>query len=202
MRKIKFLIWLLIVTLILASCSSSDKVVSNGFIQKRKYNKGYFVDLKGKVNKADELSYSELSNNIAEKIDNSKSEQKEGSNTEQTNPTTLIASNDIRNNEDNNQSFRSTPSSKKSKEIFNEPLLTNRVEQITKRLGRKLDRNSSLQNFKASDDKDLINLLLIAVLIALIIVVFSIIDGWLGGLLSLILFIFIILLLLRYFGLI
>lgn len=55
---------------------------------------------------------------------------------------------------------------------------------------------------KEIKEKSVGELLLLAVLIALIIIVFSILDGFLKGLLSTILFIFLVLLLLRYFGII
>ena len=43
--KTKILFLLMIVSIIFSSCSNSNKVVSSGFIQKRKYTKGYHLDL-------------------------------------------------------------------------------------------------------------------------------------------------------------
>ena len=41
----------ILMLLAVVSCSTSNDVVSNGFIQKRKYRKGYFIN-KGKTNVA------------------------------------------------------------------------------------------------------------------------------------------------------
>lgn len=38
-----------LLTAILASCSTSNEVVSNGFFQKRKYNKGWYANKSTKV---------------------------------------------------------------------------------------------------------------------------------------------------------
>jgi hypothetical protein len=47
MRNLLF--FLAVSVLVLPSCSTSDQVVGNGFFQKRKYNKGFHVNLKRKV---------------------------------------------------------------------------------------------------------------------------------------------------------
>lgn len=42
----KSIVGLAIISMFLVSCAHSDKVVSNNLIQKRKYNKGFFIDFK------------------------------------------------------------------------------------------------------------------------------------------------------------
>ncbi|PCI97352.1 MAG: hypothetical protein COB15_07885 [Flavobacteriales bacterium] len=48
MQGLKRVLGLLMILSILASCSKSDKVISGNLLQKRKYNKGFFVDRKSK----------------------------------------------------------------------------------------------------------------------------------------------------------
>lgn len=48
---------LFVAAMLLVSCAQSDQVVSNNFIQKRKYNKGFFVS---KVSKSDNLAESKV----------------------------------------------------------------------------------------------------------------------------------------------
>jgi uncharacterized membrane protein YqaE (UPF0057 family) len=45
---------------VLFSCSTSNEVVSNGFLQKRKYNKGWYSNNSSKVNSSKELNAKEI----------------------------------------------------------------------------------------------------------------------------------------------
>jgi uncharacterized membrane protein YqaE (UPF0057 family) len=62
MKKIKLGLYTLVAGLVLTSCATSNDVVSNKKIQKRKYNKGFFVD-KNKTSfaKADKVSKAVIS---------------------------------------------------------------------------------------------------------------------------------------------
>ena len=51
--KCKSLLGLFVATMLIVSCASSDQVVSNKLIQKRKYTKGFFVN---KVSKSEKLA--------------------------------------------------------------------------------------------------------------------------------------------------
>ena len=42
--KLRFWLVIIFICLIISSCNTSNKVVSSGFIQKRKYNKGYHIE--------------------------------------------------------------------------------------------------------------------------------------------------------------
>lgn len=55
MKKLKLLSGIIVASIILVSCSTSDKVVSNNLIQKRKYNKGFYLSTKGNVKKTETL---------------------------------------------------------------------------------------------------------------------------------------------------
>lgn len=48
MKTLKQIIGLFTITAVIGSCSITNKVVTNEFIQKRKYNKGYYVSHKSK----------------------------------------------------------------------------------------------------------------------------------------------------------
>lgn len=65
MKRTKKLIGLLIASIFFASCSTTDNVVSKYFIQKRKYNKGYYLSLKDK--KQSEIDISDKSNKTLQK---------------------------------------------------------------------------------------------------------------------------------------
>ncbi|MCI5057547.1 MAG: hypothetical protein MRY83_15645, partial [Flavobacteriales bacterium] len=51
MKKITYYLSLILAIAIFSGCGTSDEVVNNGFIQKRKYNKGYHVEGFAKKNK-------------------------------------------------------------------------------------------------------------------------------------------------------
>jgi len=61
MKLIKSILGVAVIAAILVSCSTSDKVVSGKFIQKRKYNKGLHVNLKGKMKKPDAVTLAKTS---------------------------------------------------------------------------------------------------------------------------------------------
>ena len=61
MKLIKSILGVAVIAAILVSCSTSDKVVSGKFIQKRKYNKGLHVNLKGKMKKPDSVTLAKTS---------------------------------------------------------------------------------------------------------------------------------------------
>jgi len=63
MKQIKTFIGLLIVVYVFASCSTSDKVVTGNFIQKRKYNKGFYVSTKGKKDKTKDAYNKQFADN-------------------------------------------------------------------------------------------------------------------------------------------
>lgn len=67
MKKIYNLLGLLMVVLILGSCATSESVVTNKQIQKRKYNKGFYAHkVKGKkVEKADRVIISDINETLA-----------------------------------------------------------------------------------------------------------------------------------------
>ncbi len=69
MKNIKFLAVILSVA-ILASCGTSHDVVDGGLFQKRKYNKGYHVSKKSKVNTSTtKVNEDEIASNPIEKVD-------------------------------------------------------------------------------------------------------------------------------------
>lgn len=98
MKTIKLFIGLLVVAALFASCATSDKVVTGNFIQKRKYNKGFYVSAKGKKEK--EMKFKNtgivITNEVAknETISNFSYKSKKESISDNTFENTLIASTD------------------------------------------------------------------------------------------------------------
>lgn len=88
----------LIVSLILTSCAQSDQVVSNNLIQKRKYNKGYFISAnKNKKEKAAIVSNEALADadeKNTSKQPSSTSEQKSSNETTANNTTVTASANE------------------------------------------------------------------------------------------------------------
>jgi len=94
MKQIKTFIGLLIVVFILASCSTSDKVVTGNFIQKRKYNKGFYVTTKGRKDKtkgAYKKQLAEKSENLTKSQNNPKAIQNNNNDFVELNDNSLIA---------------------------------------------------------------------------------------------------------------
>lgn len=59
----KHFIGLLIAAIFLSSCSTSTDVVSNDYIQKRKYKKGYYVEKRNQTSKTEVVDIQEITDN-------------------------------------------------------------------------------------------------------------------------------------------
>lgn len=81
MKRLNIIYLLLTMTIVLGSCGSSNNVVSNKLISKRKYSKGFHINKKGDYQKSNE---DVAKNENAKKIDRKKfSERTKSSNLEQ-----------------------------------------------------------------------------------------------------------------------
>ncbi len=60
MKQLNKLTALLLTGIILASCSTSNNVVNNHLISKRKYNKGFFINKKGNFNNSSDSEVAEV----------------------------------------------------------------------------------------------------------------------------------------------
>lgn len=81
MKKLNVIYLFLAMTIVLGSCGSSNNVVSNKLISKRKYNKGFYINKKGNYQKSNE---DVAKNENAEKTDRKKfSERTKSSSTQQ-----------------------------------------------------------------------------------------------------------------------
>lgn len=97
MKKIKSFIGLLLVVMLFASCSTSDKVVTGNYIQKRKYNKGFYVSTNGKKDKTKEAYNKQLADkpeNLTKLQNKYKDIQNNDNNFVELNDNSLIASTD------------------------------------------------------------------------------------------------------------
>jgi len=72
MKNLNILSIFLIFSILFSSCVTSDKVISDNFVQKRKYNKGYFVNSTSKINKVEKTSKSEIYTAEASKLNQPK----------------------------------------------------------------------------------------------------------------------------------
>ena len=199
MRKLTFINLIIASVLILASCSTSNNVVSNKLISKRKYTKGFHVNKKA--------NYKASKNTVAEKE-------------EIETPNYVVTSSDRKNNE-TPEVLEATQLKQAESNVAQETGVANEIDEkstnkivteenqsLYKELGSKITRTISYKELTnrikkaASSNSDLSDLLVIILLVILIIIVFSFLDAQLGGILGLILAIVLIWLILRYLGVI
>lgn len=217
MNKLRTIAGLITLTLVLGACGSSNSVVSNGFIQKRKYNKGFFIKSNSHLKSSDE----ELANNDL-KGNSSEAEQ-----------STLAVSDASEKEQRGVQESKASADNKfERKEIFtqNEKEHAKNVihkikdNKLTAKVGELTDKvslttstekraNNASQNYsaKASSARsgggmstgEIVTLI---VIIIVIILLFTLLDKILGGTLSyilgIVLLIVLIYLLLRWLGVI
>lgn len=200
---------------ILASCASSSDVVDGGMFQKRKYNKGWHINTKSKVNNSgavktevDEVLYTQevTKDNFEQKTEvaeNIALSQELKSNELLQNEAVVSSLNEskekaVAKTVNAEQNAPEVAVETKIKSSFESNSRLNKV--ASKLLNSKAFSNNEIAQNKQTTDKNLLNLILAVLLVVAIIMLLSFIDGMLGGLLSLVLLIVIIILLLRYFG--
>ena len=193
----KFLnpILLFVISFVIVSCS-----LEKSFVQKRKYNKGYYFSI-AKKNKA---SFSE--DVVVDNLEDAKGIANESFQIQeevagQPNEKVLIQDN-LKNQKI--ESFKNTPKRKINES--NQVTETNKVNRnnlrVLNQIIKKTNNNTTAVRPNSNLNDDLINLILAIVLVIAIIMLLTFLDGLLGGLLSLILLIVIVALLLSYFGII
>ena len=197
MRKLTFINLIIASILILASCSTSNNVVSNRLISKRKYTKGYHINKKS--------DYKASKDVIAEREEIETPTQDVSStpesSTQEVIETVPVKTADV---EVVQESTIAEESSEKSKDI----VVTEEHQSENQNLGDEIKRTLSQKEMvnrvkkAAASNSELGDILLIILIIVLIIIVFSFLDAQLGGILGLILAILLIYLILRYFGVI
>ena len=204
MKLLNRLSILILLVVAISSCN-----VNNGFIQKRKYQKGYHLSMKKKINNSDNIR---LKDNQLEKKDELAKESAFSKASEKSNGAVIKTANTNTDDELTNSNETTIEdvaeraiANNSSKEKINhiKTNTKNLAEQIKNAIeNQSIAKNNTASKSKANDDSDLITLILIILLVILALALFALIDGLLGGLLSLILLIIIIVLLLQYFGVI
>lgn len=217
MNKLLFAQIAVITSLILSSCGTSNQVVSNKLISKRKYTKGFFINTKDHKNGSnDEIAAKEEkaetnNNKSAEEVILTQAESVTGKENHQ--QANTGSDNSILNDKqsvsnDNKSTDESFASNRKNNSQFFKGSSL-KAENLFK-YGKKPIHNSkkSVKHIakKASSDNSFMQILLIVILVVLLIAIFSFLDSALGGTLSLILGIivlaFLIWLVLRLLGVI
>tara|TARA_B110000014_G_C20116368_1_gene589754 strand:+ start:1692 stop:2243 length:552 start_codon:yes stop_codon:yes gene_type:complete len=180
---------------IVTSCS-----LENSFVQKRKYQRGYYVSIAKKnksngLNKASSKKMDDLKelNNVTVIPETEKSFS-------QKNEHVTIQNRVLKNEIDSKFTSKEKRPNKVNEGFEINKTLANKLKGV-KNLNKKINNNTTAKPYKSMDD-DLINLVLAVVLVLAIIMLLVFLDGLLGGLLSLILLIVIVVLLLSYFGII
>ena len=158
MKQIKSFIGLLIVVFIFASCSTSDKVVTGNFIQKRKYNKGFYVNKKGNVDKVEKIDNSELainnstvSKSTSDKKETKFSDKKENGNDENTETidNSLIASSNDNFIPLSNNSESTVDLSSFKPNTEDETTVNPKIKKLEKKIQKRIERK-----FKNQEKKD------------------------------------------------
>jgi len=187
--------------ILIAAISSCN--VNNGFIQKRKYQKGYHLSMKKKINNSDR------SNQTIEKVNQN----------ENLAQTSIETEHSFKNEDAKTET--SVDKAVKEEEKVDQPIIEKsekiitptkeRVVTVKKGLTNKLNKviennpvvnSNTASKTNSNGDSDIVTIILIVLLILLALALFALIDGMLGGLLSLILLIIVVVLLLRYFDVI
>ena len=195
MKRLRSFTLFVVMIFIVTSCS-----LENSFVQKRKYQRGYYVSVakknkskglnKGPSKKMDDLK--EL-NNVTVIPETEKSFS-------QKNEHVTIQNRVLKNEIDSKFTSKEKRPNKVNEGFEINKTLANKLKGV-KNLNKKINNNTTAKPYKSMDD-DLINLVLAVVLVLAIIMLLVFLDGLLGGLLSLILLIVIVVLLLSYFGII
>lgn len=88
---------------VLFSCSTSNKVVNSNFFQKRKYNKGYYIDVAKKSNESKQTSLKQVNHSISDEILSNKIVEFNNSATINSNDVNILPSSEIALNNSNDQ---------------------------------------------------------------------------------------------------
>jgi len=178
MKTIKHLLGLLTVVAFLSACSTSNDVVTGNYIQKRKYNKGFYVSHKGKKEKQQKVENSVVvsSGKVSNEINPEVSYKSGINNNESVNTydNNLVASTD--------EHFISIVNSKlpmvvePTTAINNEKVtklsdtkIENRVSKIEKRIEKKLKKLEKKDNTESSSPSSGGKSQLVALLLAIFI---------------------------------
>ena len=195
MKRLRSFTLFVVMISIVTSCS-----LENSFVQKRKYQRGYYVSI-AKKNKSNGLNKgsSKKMDDVRElnKLPVIPETEKSFS---QKNEHVAIQNRVLKNEIDSKFNSREKRPNKVNEGFEINKTLANKLKGV-KNLNRKINNNTTAKPYKSMDD-DLINLVLAVVLVLAIIMLLIFLDGLLGGLLSLILLIVIVVLLLSYFGII
>jgi len=195
MKRLRSFTLFVVMIFIVTSCS-----LENSFVQKRKYQRGYYVSI-AKKNKSNGLN-----KGSSKKMEDARELNKlpvipeTEKSFSQKNEHVAIQNRVLKNEIDSKFNSREKRPNKVNEGFEINKTLANKLKGV-KNLNRKINNNTTAKPYKSMDD-DLINLVLAVVLVLAIIMLLIFLDGLLGGLLSLILLIVIVVLLLDYFGII
>ena len=195
MKYFKSITVLLLIIFTVTSCS-----LENGVIQKRRYQKGYYIsiannkkEVKG-INKSSDKETTIIEKNNCNKMNKEKVE---------------VAQYHEKSQIKNRHSKKINKTELRNKKEItsqNENKFINKNKGITNKLKKLRNNSQELTNNTAKHvnqlNDNIINLILAIALVVAIIMLLSFLDGLLGGILSLILLIVIIVLLLSYFGIV
>ena len=187
---------------ILLIVAISSCTVNNGFIQKRKYQKGYNLSMKKVIKNSDK---SKRKDNQLEQKDELAKENSFSKTSEKSNGALIETDNTSTKNETATEDV----AEEAIKNDCNQEK-TNHIKRNTKKLSEQIKNvietksiaKNTASKSKSNDDSDLVTLILIILLVLLALALFALIDSALGGLLSLILLIIVVVLLLKYLGVI
>ena len=165
MKNLRSLLSIVICFGILVSCSTTDQVVNNSFIQKRKYNKGFFISKRSKASVASLEKQTSPDQKISESIAKVKANRGHD-NPETTDNNALAATNNV-------PVIIAKPSSKKDEKpvVHSEkvvvPVITKEDikthNKILKQIGKSRKAVKKANGWNLSDDKILYIILAILI---------------------------------------
>ena len=131
--KFKSFLGLVVASLILVSCAQSDKVVNNNLIQKRKYNKGFFIDLKKNKNEAVAVTNT--------KVEKKAVEVKETEVKNETAPVLVASNKEVI--AETSTAVQSATTAKKEVVIEENIVLSKKVERVMKKVNKAIVKQNS-----------------------------------------------------------
>lgn len=211
MRKMKVVALVVGVGLLLGSCMSSNNVVNNKLISKRKYTKGFFINGKGSVKGEKNADTENAQENMAYHMDLTPSNMVETAPVSKVN--TIVEKTSV---ESNNVVIASAaedvPKTKVNKKIVKKgsynKISSTRTHTAKNSTGRLTiqEKKEAIKKAMAPSSMSTEQLVYVILLIILIILVFSLLDrltgGTFGWIIGLVLTILLIYLILRWLGVI
>jgi cobalamin biosynthesis Mg chelatase CobN len=194
-------------SLILGSCGTSNDVVGGGFLQKRKYNKGFYWNRNNNTGVTAKNERSEVKEADDQAIKTAEVKVVEENETFMASSALTTTNNSIKVTENTasaelNSKNNKLVVSKVEKPVGQVKNIAVDKNEVAKNFKRAMNEKAQVKTSVAPSNGNTGNIILIILLIIAIVVLLSLLPGWIGYIISLVLTILIIYFLLKLLGII